>query len=499
MSGKDCAAIMSEEKMRLRFAPSPTGPFHIGGARSALFNWLLARKSGGQMVLRIEDTDLERSTRESEENIKKALKWLGIEWDEGIDAGGDYGPYRQTERLPLYAEYTDRLLDCDKAYLCYCSDEELEAERKNMMDQGLTPRYSGKCRSLSAEQQAERLAEGRKPAVRFRVPENQQITFQDAVRGSVSFDSNGIGDFVIVKSDGIPVYNYAVVLDDALMKITHVIRAEEHLSNTPRQVLIYNALGWSLPTFGHISLILGKDRTKMSKRHGATSVEQYKDLGYLPEAMVNFLALLGWSPTGEQEIFSREELIEQFSLDHVAKNPAVFDVDKLNWINSQYLKRLDIKVLTDLALPHLIRAGLVVEPISPERLEWLSNVVGAVREYVSYAAQVPEHAAVFFQDEFEFENAEAAEILRDPDVPKVMEAFIAKISGSEAIAAEEVQRALKSVSKELQLGGKKVFMPIRVALTGKMHGPELIALIPLLGVSRTIARIRQSLAKRCGV
>ena len=485
---------MSDVAMRVRFAPSPTGPFHIGGARSALFNWLLARKTGGKLILRIEDTDLERSSRESEENIKNALKWLGIDWDEGIDIGGEYGPYRQTERLPIYAEYTERLLASGKAYRCYCTDQELDAERQKLMAEGQTPRYLGKCRQLTAADEAALLAEGRKPTVRFRVPENQDITFQDAVRGTVSFDSNGIGDYVIVKSDGIPVYNYAVVLDDALMKITHVVRAEEHLSNTPRQILLYQALGLPLPIFGHVSLILGKDRSKMSKRHGATSVEQYKALGYLPEALVNFLALLGWSPVGEQEIFSSAELIELFSLDHVAKNPAVFDIDKLNWINSQYLKRLDLGTLTDMALPHLREAGLIEAELTAERKAWVTQVVGAVREYISFAAQIPEHAAVFFQDEITMENDETADVLRDPDVPQVMEAFLTKLAAMDPVDGEQVQAALKAVGKELKLGGKKVFMPVRVALTGKMHGPELIALIPLLGVARTTVRIRRSLA-----
>ena len=485
---------MSDVAMRVRFAPSPTGPFHIGGARSALFNWLLARKTGGKLILRIEDTDLERSSRESEENIKNALKWLGIDWDEGIDIGGEYGPYRQTERLPIYAEYTERLLASGKAYRCYCTDQELDAERQKLMAEGQTPRYLGKCRQLTAADEAALLAEGRKPTVRFRVPENQDITFQDAVRGTVSFDSNGIGDYVIVKSDGIPVYNYAVVLDDALMKITHVVRAEEHLSNTPRQILLYQALGLPLPIFGHVSLILGKDRSKMSKRHGATSVEQYKALGYLPEALVNFLALLGWSPVGEQEIFSSAELIELFSLDHVAKNPAVFDIDKLNWINSQYLKRLDLGTLTDMALPRLREAGLIEAELTAERKAWVTQVVGAVREYISFAAQIPEHAAVFFQDEITMENDETADVLRDPDVPQVMEAFLNKLAAMDPVDGEQVQAALKAVGKELKLGGKKVFMPVRVALTGKMHGPELIALIPLLGVARTTVRIRRSLA-----
>lgn len=485
---------MSTENIRVRFAPSPTGPFHIGGARSALFNWLFARHYGGKLILRIEDTDLERSSRESEENIKAALRWLGIDWDEGIDVGGEHGPYRQTERLPLYAEYTTRLLESGKAYRCYCTDEELEAERQSLMAKGLMPQYMGKCRNLSAEDEKKLIAEGRKPTIRFRVPENQVIIFHDAVRETVSFDSNGVGDFVIVKSDGFPVYNYAVVLDDALMKITHVIRAEEHLSNTPRQILIYQALNLPLPEFGHISLILGKDRSKMSKRHGATSVEQYKALGYLPEAVVNFLALLGWSPPGEEEIFSSAELVKLFSLDHVAKNPAVFDIDKLNWINSLYLKKLDLDTLTDMALPHLKAVGMIAEDLSTDRMEWVRQVVGAVRDYVSFAAQIPEHAAVFFNDDVTMENEETTAILQDPDVPQVMDEFLAKLGAMETITGEQVHATLKAIGKELKLGGKKVFMPVRVALTGKMHGPELVSLIPLLGIDRTVARIRHSMS-----
>ena len=303
-----------DKEIRLRFAPSPTGPFHIGGARSALFNWLLARKTGGKLVLRIEDTDLERSSRESEENIMNALRWLGLNWDEGVDIGGNYGPYRQTERLNLYKQYTERLLAEGKAYYCYCTDEELEAERQELAARSQMPRYMGKCRSLTKEQAASYERAGRKPTVRFKVPAGRQIVVNDLVRGDVVFESDGIGDFVIVKSDGIPTYNYAVVIDDALMRITHVIRAEEHLSNTPRQCLVYDALGFARPVFGHISLILGKDRTKMSKRHGATSVEQYRRLGYSPKGIVNFLALLGWAPNSEQEIFTIEELVKAFSM-----------------------------------------------------------------------------------------------------------------------------------------------------------------------------------------
>lgn len=484
-----------KHEMRVRFAPSPTGPFHIGGARSALFNWLLARKSGGKLILRIEDTDLERSSRESEENIKDALRWLGIVWDEGIDAGGPYGPYRQTERLDTYRQYTEKLLAAGQAYECFCSEEELEAERQILLEKGDMPRYSGRCLHLSPADKEKLAAEGRKPAIRFRVPENKQIVFGDLVRGTVSFESSGIGDFVIVKSDGIPVYNYAVVLDDALMHVTHVIRAEEHLSNTPRQILIYDALGFDQPEFGHISLILGKDRTKMSKRHGATSVDQYRKLGYLPQAIVNFLALLGWAPEGEQEIFTIEELIERFSMDRVAKNPAVFDIDKLNWINAQYLRKTSPEQILELALPHLIESGYVTEPVTAENRIWLTQVMEAIREYISYGAQVVDHVEIFFKDEFGFESEEAALLLRDPEIPQVVAAFREKLLALDDLNPAGVQAILKAITKELKVGGKKVYMPIRIAMTGKMHGPELIHIIPILGKERTLSRIAASMAK----
>jgi len=481
------------EEVRVRFAPSPTGPFHIGGARSALFNWLLARRLGGKLVLRIEDTDVERSSKESEENIKEALRWLGIDWDEGIDVGGPFGPYRQMERLQIYQEYTDKLLASGQAYLCYCSEEELEAERQELSAKGELPRYLGRCRHLTAADRAGLEAEGRRPVVRFKVPENKQIIIDDLVRGMVVFESNGIGDFVIVKSDGIPVYNYAVVLDDALMHISHVIRAEEHLSNTPRQMLIYEALKLPPPQFGHISLILGEDRTKMSKRHGATSVEQYRSLGYLPEALINFLALLGWAPGGEEELFTRDELVAQFSLDRVAKNPAVFDINKLNWINAQYIRRISPEELTELALPHLTQAGYLAGPLSAERKSWLIAVVSAVQEYVSYAAQLVEHVAVFFTDTVEFESEEAKEVLRDPDIPAVMDAFRARLADLDIVDESGVKAILKGIVKELKLGGNKVYMPIRIALTGKAHGLDLLKLIVLLGKDRTLFRIDTTL------
>lgn len=487
--------LLMEKEMRVRFAPSPTGPFHIGGARSALFNWLLARKNGGKLILRIEDTDRERSTPESEENIKAALKWLGLEWDEGVDAGGEHGPYHQMERLAIYKKYTDQLLAEGKAYYCYCTDEELEAEREALTAAGKMPRYMGKCRNLTPEQAAAFQAEGRKPTVRFRVPAGQTIKFTDLVRGDVSFESDGIGDFVIVKSDGIPTYNYAVVIDDALMEITHVIRAEEHLSNTPRQILLYDALGFDRPKFGHISLILGKDKKKMSKRHGATSVDQYRQMGYLPDGLVNFLALLGWAPSGEQEIFTREELIKAFSMKHVAKNPAVFDVDKLNWINQHYMRKLSPEEFFEAAKPHMIASGYMTGEETGEQVEWLKRVVATAHEQVSYGAQIPEAVSMYFSDEFGFETPEAEAVLHEESVPTVMAALKDKLAAAEVIDGPAMKVIFKSIQKENKLGGKQVFMPIRVALTGNQHGPELVEMFPLLGKERAWQRISNSLSK----
>lgn len=483
------------DEVRVRFAPSPTGPFHIGGARSALFNWLFARKMGGKLILRIEDTDLERSSRESEENIKAALKWLGMDWDEGIDVGGENGPYRQTERLDIYKKYTEKLLAEGKAYYCYCTDEELEEERQALIKEGKMPRYMGKCRNLTPEQIAAYEAEGRKPTVRFRVPADQQILVRDMVRGDVVFDSNNIGDFVIVKSDGIPTYNYAVVIDDALMHITHVIRAEEHLSNTPRQCLVYDALGFEKPVFGHISLILGKDHTKMSKRHGATSVDQYRQLGYLPEGIVNFLALLGWAPNSEQEIFSIDELIKEFSMERVAKNPAVFDIDKLNWINQHYMRQLDDEAFFAAAKPHMIAAGYMSGEETGEKLAWLKKVVATSKDHVSFAAQIPASVEMYFNDEFGFENDEAAAVLQAETVPTVIGMLLEELPKLEVLDGAAVKALFKTIQKTTKLKGKDVFMPIRVALTGNQHGPELAEMVPLLGIERTEKRIRASLAK----
>ncbi|MCH3950891.1 MAG: glutamate--tRNA ligase [Acidaminococcus sp.] len=484
-----------DKEMRVRFAPSPTGPFHIGGARSALFNWLLAKKMGGKFVLRIEDTDRKRSTPESEENIKAALKWLGITWDEGVDVGGPYGPYHQMERLDIYKKYTDKLLAEGKAYYCYCTPEELEAERQADLKAGKMPKYSGKCRNLTPEQRAKYEAEGRKPSIRLKVPADQKIVVHDMVRGDVEFDSNGIGDFVIVKSDGIPTYNYAVVIDDYLMHITHVIRAEEHLSNTPRQLVVYDALGFEKPVFGHISLILGTDHTKMSKRHGATSVDAYRQKGYIPEGIDNFLALLGWAPEGEKEIFTMEEAAREFSMERVAKNPAVFDIKKLNWINGQHIHKMAPEAFFELAEPFMVQAGYMTGNETGEKLDWLKRVVATAQTQVEYGAQVPEKVAMYFSDDFDFENDEAKAVLSEPTAPMVLKALLAEFKALTEVNHDSVKGCFKKVQKGNKLKGQQVYMPFRVALTGNQHGPELAEMIPLMGVERVEKRVLSSLAK----
>lgn len=480
--------------VRVRFAPSPTGPFHIGGARSALFNWLFARRYGGTLIVRIEDTDLDRSTRESEENILNALRWLGMDWDEGIEVGGPDAPYRQTERLELYRRYADALLASGQAYRCYCTEEELAAEREELLAKGEMVRYMGRCRNLSPEECAALEASGRKPVVRFRVPEDQVVQVNDLVRGEVSFEGSGIGDFIIVKSDGIPTYNFAVVIDDHSMGISHVIRAEEHLSNTPRQILLFQALGWQVPAFAHVSLILGQDRSKMSKRHGATAIEQYQAKGYLPEALVNFLALLGWSPGGEEEILSLEQLVEQFSLERVSKSPAVFDLDKLNWLNAHYIRTANLERITEMAIPYLEKAGYISQPLTPEKYEWVTTIVALLRDYLNCLEEITDHAAIFFNDIVTIEEGEALEIMAGDQVPAVLEALKTRVTTGPALTETGAKLLIKEVGKELGVKGKGIFMPVRVALTGKVHGPDLNRIMAILGQAGVARRLEQALA-----
>lgn len=478
------------KKPKVRFAPSPTGPLHIGGARSALFNYLFAAHQGGELVLRIEDTDLERSRQEYEEEIVASLKWLGINWTEGIEAGGDNGPYRQTERLDIYRHYTQQLLDQGLAYYCFCSQAELEQERQEQFARGITPHYGGKCNHLSEAEVKERLEAGDPASIRFRVPQNTIYVVNDLVRGQVSFESENSGDFIIVKSDGIPVYNFAVVIDDVLMGITHVVRAEEHLSNTPRQLMLYDALRFSRPEFAHISLILGSDRQKMSKRHGATSLIQYRELGYLPEALLNFLALLGWAPEGEQEIMSKEEIIAAFTLERVSKSPAVFDIDKLNWMNQQYIKKIATADLKNMLLPYINQTEYAADVAAlPETKQLV--LVDAIRDHLVCLSDVADLLDVFFR-ETEYEE-QALVVLQKENVLPVLEMF--KDEFPDYLEPQELQQFLKGIVKKTKLKPKDVYMPLRSALSGRTHGPELPFLIYIWGKDNTLVRLEKTIQK----
>lgn len=483
-----------EKKLKVRFAPSPTGPFHIGGARSALFNWLVARHADGTFLVRIEDTDLKRSTKESEENIKDSLKWLGMNWDEGIDVGGSHGPYRQTERLDLYKKEVQRLLDEGKAYYCYCSAEELEVSRKAQLDAGKTPIYDEHCRHLTEEEKAKYEAEGRKPVVRLKVRKDGVFAFDDMVRGHVEFQAAGVGDFIIMKSDGIPVYNFAVVIDDAFMEVTHVIRAEEHLSNTPRQLAIYEALGYKPPKFGHISLILGEDHKKMSKRHGATSVTEYRNMGYLPEAVVNYLALLGWTPKGEQEIFTEEELIKQFSMKRVSSNDAVFDINKLNWINFQYMKKLDADQLYDLIFPFLVKAGYVDATVSEEKKDWLKKVIWFMKDHIYFAGQAADELRFFFEDMPKITDENVLAVMKEETSGKLLKAFIEDLKALETFDQAEIKKCFNACMKAQGIKGKAAYEPTRIALTGVTQGPGMFEMMELFGREKTMDRLEAALA-----
>lgn len=477
-------------KVRTRYAPSPTGHLHIGGARTALFSYLWAKKHGGDFIVRIEDTDTERNIQGADQKQLDMLKWLGIQWDESIDVGGPYGPYRSMERVDIYNQYVDQLLYEGKAYLSYATPEEIEKEREEQIKRGEVPKYSGWDRDLTPEERAKFEAEGRVPSVRFRVPEGKTIVFEDAIRGQVKFESDEIGDFVIRRPDGRPTYNFAVVIDDALMKITHVIRGEEHLSNTPKQIMIYEALGFDIPQFAHIPLILNQEGKKMSKRDETIIqfIDQYHDLGYLPEAIINFIALLGWAPEGEEEIFSKEELIERFSLERVSKAPAIFDTGKLKWMNGQYIKKAPLERIADLVIPHLIKAGLLPEQLDEERRKWATRLVALYQEQLEYAAQIVELSKIFFQKDVVY-SEEAREVLKGEQVPDVLRSFRQHLISAGEVTPETLKRIFKEVQKETGNKGKKLFMPIRAAITGVDHGPDLKETLSLLGYDTVLSRL----------
>ncbi|WP_407271469.1 glutamate--tRNA ligase [Radiobacillus sp. PE A8.2] len=481
-------------EVRVRYAPSPTGHLHIGNARTALFNFLFAKHLGGKFIIRIEDTDQKRNVEGGEESQLSYLKWLGIEWDEGADVGGDYGPYRQMERLDIYKKYVDELLERGLAYKCYVTEEELEAEREEQKANGQVPMYSGAHRNLTADQEKQFEDEGRQPSIRFRVPEGKTYRFKDIVRENITFDSSDFGDWVIVKKNGIPTYNFAVAIDDHLMKISHVLRGEEHISNTPKQLMVYDAFGWEAPQFGHMTLILNENRKKLSKRdqHILQFIEQYKNLGYLPEALFNFIGLLGWSPVGEEEIFTSEQFKEMFDPERLSTSAAIFDPQKLKWMNNQYIKAADMDKVIELSLPHLIDAGKVSEQMSDDEREWALELIGLYKDQLSYGQEIVELTELFFKTEIDY-NEEAMQVLQEEQVTEVLQVFSDKLSEDNEFTPDTIKAQIKATQKETKQKGKKLFMPIRVATTGQVHGPELPNAIHLLGKDVVQTRLKAAI------
>ena len=465
------------DKVRVRFAPSPTGHLHIGGVRTALFNWLFARSHQGVFILRIEDTDQGRSTEESIQAIIAGMHWLGLDWDEG--------PYRQTERMQVYKEHVDRLLKEGKAYPCYCTAEELEERRKQALAAKRIPKYDGRCRDLKSP------VPDRIPAVRFKAPAEGATIVDDLVKGRVVYENTQHDDLIIIRSDGWPTYNFCVVVDDATMGITHVIRGDDHLNNTPRQIQLYHAFCYTAPQFAHLPMILGPDKTRLSKRHGATSVTAYEEMGYLPEALVNYLVRLGWS-CKDQEVFNRQELIEKFSLDHVGKSAAVFNPEKLLWLNSHYIAHMEPAGIIKCLRPFLIREGLITEKTSLDE-PWMGKVIAALKERCRTFIEMANAARYFFLEEVEFDEQAAAKFLV-PENKEILEVLLQGIEGLTELSQENIDRLFRSIMEARGLKMGQVAQPLRVALTGRTVSPGIFEVIDILGKDRVTRRLRTAIS-----
>jgi len=482
--------------VRVRFAPSPTGHLHIGGARTAIYNWAYARRHGGVFVLRIEDTDPERSTQENTDAIIRAMEFLGLDYDEGPVVGGEFGPYFQTQRFDRYAEGLELLKASGHAYPCFCSAETLEGKRDAARAKGGFAGYDRTCRSLTAEDAADRIAAGEPHVWRLKVPEDRgDITFDDEVRGETTFSSDSIDDYVLARTDGSPTYNFAVVMDDADMLITHVIRGDDHLSNTPKQILVFEALGLPVPTFAHLSMIWGADGKRLSKRHGATSVEAYRDLGYLPEALMNYLALLGWSLDGETTLIDAETLTDNFSLDRISKNAAIFDVEKLEWMNGVYIREMSAEQFLVRMVPWLENADLTTVADAEARSEWFLKLAPLVSERIKRMDEIVPMVSFLFGDVTPSEAAVAKTLAKDG-------ARAALLATSEVLAdvawdAESIEAAMRELPARLELKPKVVFQAVRVAVTGEMVSPPIFESLELLGRETTLARLADALSL-CG-
>lgn len=478
-----------ENKIRVRIAPSPSGNLHIGTARTALFNFLYAKKTGGEFVLRIEDTDLDRSSQAYTQNIFDSLKALGLNWDEGPDVGGPYGPYYQSQRFDIYPKYAKMLMDKGYAYECFCTNEELEAEKEEAIKNHSAYVYSRKCLNLTEEEKNELRAKGIKPSIRFRV-EHKELMFNDLVKGELKFDTSLIGDFVIMKSNGTPTYNFAVVIDDMLMKITDVIRGEDHISNTPKQILIYEALGAKVPNFGHLGMILAPDRTKLSKRHGATAVSDFVKQGYLTDALINFVALLGWAPSDGVEIKSVDEIAKDFRIHEVSSSNSVFEYDKLNWMNGQYIKKMEIPKLTDMIIPFLSKYDIT--KYSREKLE---KIVQITREPLTVLSEIEHDASYFFEDNLSYD--EVREVL-DKDLSKEVIRYVIDNADSWNFDDEEdihnKLADLRTYFKENKgYKPKETMWAVRAAITGRTRGADMAETIWILGKDKVVQRLKNAL------
>lgn len=486
---------MSEKKVRVRYAPSPTGFPHIGNIRTALFNWLFAHHTGGKFIVRIEDTDQSRKVEGALESILASLRWLGLEWDEGPEVGGDYGPYFQSDRLDLYKKYAKQLIDSDNAYKCYCSSQRLAQMRDEMAKRKESTRsYDRHCRDLSAVERQQFESQGIVPVIRFRVPLQEQTTFHDLIRGDITFDNSELDDLVLLKSDGFPTYHMANIVDDHLMEISHVMRADEWLSSTPRHVLLYNALNWEPPLFAHLPMILGPDKSKLSKRHGATAVTEFQEQGYLPKAMVNFMALLGWSLDDKTELFTIEELIKQFSIDRVSKTAAIFSHEKLKWINGFYIREMTDDVLTDNILPFLEKGlpSVVQRPISRD---YVLRVAPLIKERLNTLAEITEAFDFFFIDELDYDvNLLISKKATKESVLVYLQAVITALQ-DKTFDSPILEETLRSLADMLGIKAGELFNPLRIATTGKTAAPPLFQTMEVLGKERCLKRITKAIKK----
>ncbi len=481
---------------RLRFAPSPTGYLHIGGLRTALYNYLFSQHNDGKFILRIEDTDQTRLVEGAIENLIESLEWAGIKYDEGvfIEDGkvvqkGEYGPYIQSERLDIYKKYVDKLVENGHAYNCFCTKERLESLREEQKTKGLVPKYDGLCRGVSKEEAAKRIADGEEHVIRLKLPKDKDIKFHDIVRGNITINSDDIDDQVLLKSDGYPTYHMAVVVDDYLMKITHIVRGEEWLASTPKHVYLYEVFGWEPPIYVHLPTVLNKERKKLSKRHGDVSVDDFREKGYLPEGLINYLALVGWSPEDNEEIFSMDELVKQFTFERVSKAGGIFDKDKLDWVNGHYIRNASVEEITDMAIPYLKEAGLIDDDFVKTNYEWLKILIHSVKESLSTVQESVDKVEFIFQNKVDIVEEDALETLKTEGLQDILSAIKEELDNKESISMDYAKGFMKIIQKKSGVKGKNLFMPTRAVLTGSVHGPDLVSILYLLGKENILKRI----------